>query len=149
MIAKAFIALTALLHLIPLKAQQNWLETVDMPDAGGAARRAGSCGSGVYGYQAATPLAGQEPARLLRAHHAGSGDSIRIEFEPEAPALIRFQMLDTQGKVVWKTPETTTGAFRQFDTRSTGSLEPGAYILQIVAGGQILSQCALEFQPKL
>ncbi len=149
MIKKAFVVLTALLHLIPLKAQQNWLETVETPDTGSAPRRAGSCGSGVFSYQIATPAGEMEPARLLRAHPAGSDDSIRIELELEEPAGVRFQMLDTQGKVVWNTPDTATGAFRQFDTRSTGNLEPGAYILQIVAGGQILSQCALEFQPKL
>lgn len=149
MIKKAFVVLTALLRLIPLNAQQNWLETVETPDTGSAPRRAGSCGNGVYGYQAATPAGEMEPTRLLRAHPAGPDDSIRIEFELEEPAGVRFQMLNAQGKVVWNTPDTETRAFRQFDTRPTGNLEPGAYTLQIVAGGQILSQCTLEFQPKL
>ena len=149
MTKKAFVLLIALLQLLSLSAQQNWLEMFDAPETGVKSRREGACGSGVYSYQVATPLGEMEPARLLRAHPTDSGDSILIEFELEDPARVRFQMLNAQGKMVWKTPDTATGAFRQFDTRPTGNLEPGAYTLQIVAGGQILAQCTFEFQPKL
>lgn len=149
MIKKAFIALTALLYLLPLSAQQNWLETVEDTDTGSTPRRVGACGSGVFGYQAAAPSAEQEPARLLRAHPAGADDSIRIEFELEDPASVRFQLLDAMGKVAWETPARATGAFRQFDTRPAGNLAPGSYILQIKGRDQILAQCAFEFQPKL
>ncbi|MCK6691128.1 MAG: hypothetical protein L6Q97_03380 [Thermoanaerobaculia bacterium] len=149
MIKKAFAGLIALLQLLPLSAQQNWLEMFDAPYAGDMPRREGACGSGVFSYQMATPAGEMEPARLLRAHPAGSDDSIRIEFELEEPASVRFQMLNTQGKLVWSTPDTDTGAFRQLDTRPAGNLEPGAYTLQMVAGSQILAQCTFEFQPKL
>lgn len=145
MIHKSLIILIALLQLLPLNAQQNWQDTEDTtsPDTNDAPWRRTTGGSGAYHYKTAITSPELEPARLLRARANAQNDGLVIEFELEDPAAVRFQLLDTRGKIVWETTETPTLAFRQTDTRPTGNLAPGMYTLRMMAGGQKLGQCAV------
>lgn len=145
MIHKSLIILIALLQLLPLNAQQNWQDTEDTtsPDTNDAPRRRATGGSGAYHYKTALTSPELEPARLLRARPNAQNNGLVIEFELEDPAAVRFQLLDTRGKIVWETTEMPTLAFRQTDTRPTGNLTPGMYTLRMMAGGQKLGQCAV------
>ncbi|MBK8557429.1 MAG: hypothetical protein IPL65_17490 [Lewinellaceae bacterium] len=66
-----------------------------------------------------------EPARFLRAQQNATRDSLFIEFDLEDPAIVRFQMINEAGQMVFDTPNAAQSlpANRNLENSTTGTRE--------------------------